>query len=127
MMRKLFFAFVSVCFAGVALAQDRVVNVYNWSDYIDPKVLGDFTRETGIRVVYDTYDSNESLETKLLAGKTGYDVVVPSAPFLQRQQSVLASCQNHPRGAYMRAQFQLERDHCAEHSQSARVRGAIDH
>ena len=85
MMRKLIFALASLCFAGAALAQERVVNVYNWSDYIDPKVLSDFTKETGIRVVYDTYDSNESLETKLLAGKTGYDVVVPSAPFLQRQ------------------------------------------
>ena len=68
-----------------AQAQTRVVHVYNWSDYIDPKVLSDFTRETGIRVVYDTYDSNETLETKLLAGKTGYDVVVPGATFLSRQ------------------------------------------
>lgn len=68
-----------------ALAQERVVNVYNWSDYIDPKVIEEFTKETGIKVVYDTYDSNEILETRLLAGKTGYDVVVPSGPFLQRQ------------------------------------------
>ena len=67
-----------------AAAQDRVVNVYNWSDYVDPKMLEAFTRETGIKVVYDTYDSNEILETKLLAGKSGYDVVVPSGPFLQR-------------------------------------------
>jgi putrescine transport system substrate-binding protein len=66
-------------------AQERIVHVYNWSDYIDPKVLSDFTRETGIKVVYDTYDSNETLETKLLAGKTGYDVVVPGATFLSRQ------------------------------------------
>jgi putrescine transport system substrate-binding protein len=66
-------------------AADRVVHVYNWSDYIDAKVLDEFTRETGIKVVYDTYDSNEILETKLLAGRTGYDVVVPSATFLQRQ------------------------------------------
>lgn len=68
-----------------ALAQERIVNVYNWSDYIDPKVIEEFTKETGIKVVYDTYDSNEVLETRLLAGKTGYDVVVPSGPFLQRQ------------------------------------------
>ena len=67
-----------------ALAQERVVHVYNWSDYVDPGVLADFTRETGIRVVYDTYDTNEILETKLLAGRSGYDVVVPSGPFLQR-------------------------------------------
>jgi putrescine transport system substrate-binding protein len=68
-----------------ASAQERVVNVYNWSDYVDPKVLEDFTKETGIKVVYDTYDNNEIVETKLLAGKSGYDIVVPSGPFLQRQ------------------------------------------
>ncbi len=61
-----------------------MVNVYNWSDYVDPKVLEDFTKETGIRVVYDTYDNNEIVETKLLAGRSGYDIVVPSGPFLQR-------------------------------------------
>lgn len=70
--------------AAPAQAQERVVNVFNWSDYVDPKVLEDFTRETKIKVVYDTFDSNEVLETRLLAGKTGYDVVVPSATFLQR-------------------------------------------
>ncbi len=69
----------------VAQAQQSVVNVYNWSDYVDPRVLDEFTKETGIKVVYDTYDSNETLETKLLAGKTDYDIVVPSATFLQRQ------------------------------------------
>ncbi len=63
----------------------RVVNVYNWSDYIDPTVLEDFTKETGIKVQYDTFDANEILETKLLAGKSGYDVVVPTAYFLERQ------------------------------------------
>ena len=67
-----------------AWAQQRVVNVFNWSDYIDPAVLDDFTKETGIKVVYDTYDNNEIVEAKLLAGKSGYDVVVPSGPFLQR-------------------------------------------
>lgn len=67
-----------------APAQERVVNIYNWSDYIDPQVLADFTKETGIRVVYDTFDSNDVVETKLLAGRTGYDVVVPSQTYLQR-------------------------------------------
>src|SRR5690606_20773884 len=67
-----------------AMAQDRVVNVYNWSDYIDDTILSDFTKETGIKVVYDVYDANEVLETKLLAGGSGYDVVVPTAEFLQR-------------------------------------------
>lgn len=66
-------------------AQEKVVHVYNWSDYIDESILSDFTGETGIRVVYDVFDSNELLETKLLAGGTGYDVVVPSAEFLGRQ------------------------------------------
>jgi len=75
---------VSLALATGAAAQQRVVNVYNWSDYVDPKVLDDFTKETGIKVVYDTYDNNEIVETKLLAGKSGYDIVVPSGPFLQR-------------------------------------------
>ena len=64
---------------------ERTVNFYNWSDYIDPTVLEDFTKETGIKVKYDTFDSNDMLETKLLAGRTGYDVVVPTAYFLARQ------------------------------------------
>jgi putrescine transport system substrate-binding protein len=66
-------------------AEPRVVNFYNWSNYMAPGVLDDFTRETGIQVVYDTFDANETLETRLLAGKSGYDVVVPTAYFLQRQ------------------------------------------
>ncbi len=66
-------------------ADERKVNFYNWSNYIAPGVLEDFTRETGIKVVYDTFDANETLETRLLAGKSGYDVVVPTAYFLQRQ------------------------------------------
>jgi putrescine transport system substrate-binding protein len=68
-----------------APGRERFVNVYNWSDYIDPTVLDAFTKETGIRVRYDTFDSNDTLEAKLLAGKSGYDVVVPTANFLQRQ------------------------------------------
>ena len=71
--------------AGAQQAKQRIVNVYNWSDYIDPAVLEDFTKETGIKVKYDTFDSNDMLETKLLAGRTGYDVVVPTAYFLARQ------------------------------------------
>lgn len=76
---------VLAVFATPAAAQERIVNVYNWSDYINPTVLEDFTRETGIKVRYDVFDSNDTLETKLLAGKSGYDVVVPSANFLERQ------------------------------------------
>jgi putrescine transport system substrate-binding protein len=65
--------------------EERILNVYNWSDYIDPAVIERFTRETGIEVRYDVFDSNEVLETKLLTGNSGYDVVVPSAYFLERQ------------------------------------------
>jgi putrescine transport system substrate-binding protein len=71
--------------AGPAVPQSRVVNYYNWSDYEDPTVLDEFTKETGITVRYDTFDSNDTLEAKLLAAQSGYDVVVPSAYFLARQ------------------------------------------
>ncbi|MBC8027322.1 MAG: extracellular solute-binding protein, partial [Steroidobacteraceae bacterium] len=64
---------------------EKVVNVYNWSDYIEESVLKDFEKETGVKVIYEVMDSNELLETKLVAGRTGYDVVVPSASFLARQ------------------------------------------
>ncbi len=71
--------------ATAAHAQQRTVHFYNWSNYVAPGLLDDFTKETGIKVVYDTFDANETLETRLLAGKSGYDLVVPSAYFLQRQ------------------------------------------
>jgi putrescine transport system substrate-binding protein len=71
--------------AAAAGEEDKVLNVYNWSDYIEPSVLEDFTKKTGIKVNYDVFDANEVLETKLLTGHTNYDVVVPSAPFLERQ------------------------------------------
>jgi putrescine transport system substrate-binding protein len=82
--------FVVAMAAGLAMpakAEERTVNFYNWSNYVAPGVLEDFTKETGIKVVYDTFDANETLETRLLAGKSGYDVVVPTAYFLQRQVS----------------------------------------
>jgi putrescine transport system substrate-binding protein len=71
-------------FAAGAQPQ-RVVNFYNWSDYVDPAVLADFTRKTGITVRYDTFDSSDTLEAKLLAGQSGYDVVVPTGYFLARE------------------------------------------
>lgn len=70
---------------GLSLDAQKVLNVYNWSDYIDPTVVPAFEQEYGIKVNYDVFDSNEVVETKLLSGRTGYDVVVPSASFLQRQ------------------------------------------
>jgi len=74
-----------VALAGAAVAQE--VRVYNWSDYIDEELLTKFEEETGINLIYDVFDSNEVLETKMLAGSSGYDVVVPSGTFLQRQIS----------------------------------------
>ena len=59
-------------------AAGGTLRIYNWSDYIDPELLTQFTKETGIKVTYDTFDSNEVLETKVLQGGTGYDIVVPS-------------------------------------------------
>lgn len=64
---------------------ERVLNVYNWSDYAAPGVIEEFEREYGIKVHYDVFDSNEVLETKMLAGATGYDIAVPSSSFLERQ------------------------------------------
>ena len=71
--------------ASVAMAEE--VRVYNWSDYIDEDLLTKFEEETGLDLIYDVFDSNEVLETKMLAGSSGYDVVVPSGTFLQRQIS----------------------------------------
>jgi putrescine transport system substrate-binding protein len=68
-----------------AAGEDKVLNIYNWSDYIDPALIPAFEKEYGIKVNYDVYDSNDVLETKLLAARTGYDIVVPTAPFMQRQ------------------------------------------
>lgn len=69
--------------ASTAMAEE--VRVYNWSDYIDEELLAKFEAETGIDLIYDVFDSNEVLETKMLAGGSGYDVVVPTGTFLQRQ------------------------------------------
>lgn len=68
-----------------ATAQDNVVNVYNWSDYIAEDTIANFEAKTGIKVNYDVYDNNEIVDAKLLAGSSGYDIVVPSGNFLERQ------------------------------------------
>ena len=74
---------------AVLRAQDKSlkVGVYGgyFKDSFDKNIFADFTKETGIKVVYDVFDSNELVETKLLAGNSGHDVVVPTAPFLARQ------------------------------------------
>jgi putrescine transport system substrate-binding protein len=73
--------------SGTAFAQEqKLLNIYNWSDYIADDTVANFEKETGIKANYDVYDSNEVLEAKLLAGHSGYDLVVPSAvPYLARQ------------------------------------------
>jgi putrescine transport system substrate-binding protein len=64
---------------------EKVLNIYNWSDYIAEDTISNFEKETGIKVTYDVFDSNELLENKLVAGNTGYDLVVPSLQYLARQ------------------------------------------
>jgi putrescine transport system substrate-binding protein len=70
---------------SAAQADEKVLHVYNWSDYIAEDTLDNFQKETGIKVIYDVFDSNETLEAKLLAGSSGYDIVVPSNNFLAKQ------------------------------------------
>jgi len=71
--------------ATSAAQEAKVLNVYNWSDYIADDTIKNFEKETGIKVNYDNYDSNEVLHAKLVAGKSGYDIVVPSAHFAKQQ------------------------------------------
>lgn len=72
--------------APAAAQEEKVLNVFNWSDYVAPDTIANFEKETGIKVNYDVYDSNDILETKISVGKSGYDVVFPSAsPFFARQ------------------------------------------
>ena len=69
-----------------ALAQEeKVLNIYNWSDYIAEDTLKNFEKETGIKVRYDNFDNNEIVHAKLVAGKTGYDIVVPSSYWAKLQ------------------------------------------
>ncbi|MDF7668027.1 extracellular solute-binding protein [Orbaceae bacterium ESL0727] len=74
-----------VVFSFLSNAEDKIVYIYNWSSYIAPNTLANFEKKTGIKVVYDVFDSNEVLESKLMAGNTGFDLVVPTDSFLERQ------------------------------------------
>jgi putrescine transport system substrate-binding protein len=79
-------ALLSLGLPGIsAAAEDKVLNIYNWSDYIGENTIKNFEKETGIKVHYDTFDSNETLHAKLVAGKTGYDIVVPSSNWAKIQ------------------------------------------
>lgn len=82
----LFGAIVLASSLGAAQAEEpKVLNIYNWSDYISPDLIGNFEKETGIKVRYDNFDNNEILHAKLVAGKTGYDIVVPSSNWASLQ------------------------------------------
>ena len=82
---KTLLATATVVSIGTAAQAEEVVNVYNWSDYIAEDTLDNFQEATGIRPVYDVFDSNEVLEAKLLSGSSGFDIVVPSNQFLGKQ------------------------------------------
>ncbi|OLU30009.1 spermidine/putrescine ABC transporter substrate-binding protein PotF [Pseudomonas sp. PA15(2017)] len=71
--------------AGSAMAEARELRVYNWADYILPQTLKDFQQQSGIKLTWDTFETNEALEAKLLTGNSGYDLVVPSNMFLDTQ------------------------------------------
>jgi len=79
------FSMLALASAGASAQEEKVLNVYNWSDYIGPDVLPQFEKETGIKVRYDIFDNNEIVHAKLVAGKTGYDVVVPSSYWAKLQ------------------------------------------
>jgi putrescine transport system substrate-binding protein len=88
--RRMAAAFAALALLGasaeLARAQEQTLHIFNWNDYIAPETLTRFTAETGIRVTYNTYDSNEVLDARLRAGRSGFDLVVPSAsPFLAQQ------------------------------------------
>ena len=85
MNKKLLSLMCATLVSGSVIAEDKVLNIYNWSDYVAPDAVENFEKETGIKVNYDVYDSNEALEAKLMAGSSGYDLVFPSNSFIERQ------------------------------------------
>ncbi|MCL6692938.1 polyamine ABC transporter substrate-binding protein [Pseudomonas sp. R3.Fl] len=85
MRHRVLLASLSLLACAVAQADDKLVRFYNWSDYMGPDTLKDFQKDSGIKVQYDVFDTNEMLEAKLLSGHSGYDLVVPSSQFLTKQ------------------------------------------
>jgi putrescine transport system substrate-binding protein len=78
-------AALAVCAPAAARQEEKVLNIYNWSDYIAEDTVKNFEKETGIKVRYDVFDNNEILHSKLVAGKSGYDIVVPTAQWARLQ------------------------------------------
>jgi putrescine transport system substrate-binding protein len=70
---------------NAARAADTSLNVYNWSDYITKDTIANFEKQSGVNVKYDSYDSDDTLQAKLLAGSSGYDIVVPTSSYMARQ------------------------------------------
>ena len=85
MRHRVLLASLSLLACAIAQADDKLVRFYNWSDYMGPDTLKDFQKDSGIKVQYDVFDTNEMLEAKLLSGHSGYDLVVPSSQFLTKQ------------------------------------------
>ncbi len=81
----LLLALAACAFGAAAADEPKVLNIYNWSDYIADDTISNFEKETGIKVNYDNYDANEILHAKLIAGNTGYDIVVPGSHFAKTQ------------------------------------------
>ncbi|MDN0082297.1 polyamine ABC transporter substrate-binding protein [Crenobacter sp. SG2305] len=82
---KLLYSSLLLLSTSLAFAEDKALNVYNWSDYIAKSTIPDFQKQTGIKVKYDVYDSDDTLMAKMLTGKAGYDIVVPTSNFLAKQ------------------------------------------
>src|SRR5690554_5029750 len=78
-------AAVGMAVVASVQAEERVLKVYHWSDYVAPNTISNFEKQSGIKVVFDVYDSNEVLEAKSLSAGSAYDIVVPSNPFLAKQ------------------------------------------
>ena len=78
-------AVAALCATGAQAQESKVLNIYNWADYIAEDTIKNFEKETGIKVRYDNFDSNEALHAKLIAGKTGYDIVVPGSNWAKSQ------------------------------------------
>ena len=116
--RAILLLLAGVVLVGASIAhaaEEPLLNVYNWSDYIDPDLIEEFEREFGIKVNYDIYDSSEIVDTKLLTGRSGYDVVVHSTSFSQRLI---------PIGVYQRVDYaRLKNWHHMDPELLARIRG----
>ena len=83
--KKILTLLALLCFQyDLCAEEEKIVNLYNWADYIGPTTIADFEKEYGIKVNYDIYDTTDIVDAKLMAGRTGYDVIIHSAAFSAR-------------------------------------------